>query len=137
MTGITARGDPLVATALMNQRYGRDPQPGNVWVAQFSFGGSLMWTRTALGDPAGVSVAPSMASFVVGTSKDHGDRGLDVFVRKYAPDGALVWKHLLEGGRFTVGTHVASSSAAVFVSGNEKVSRDGVPVTGWAWKLAG
>jgi len=136
VTGISARGDHLVATALMNQRYGRDAQPGNVWVAQLSFGGSLMWTRTAPGDPAGVSVAPSMASYVVGTSKDRGDRGQDVFLRKYSAGGALVWRRLLEQGRFTVGTHVATSGAAVFVSANELDERDGIPLSGWIWKLA-
>ena len=132
VTGLSLQGDRLMAVAAMNQRHRR---PANTWVARFSFGGALLWARSGSGQPEGVSVAPSMATYVVGTQRDRSGGGRDLFLRKYSPAGASAWKLTLGDTKFVEGTGVATSGAAVVVSGDELDSRYGLQVTGWLWKF--
>jgi hypothetical protein len=92
------------------------------WVGRFNIEGSLAWARTwghvDAAAPTDVAVDASLRTWVVGTKKDRGDGGTDVFLIRYGPRGFLLGSMALEDGVKRVeGGGVAPFSAGAYVSG--------------------
>jgi hypothetical protein len=85
-TGIEGRG----------VEWGRPPATG--WLGVYSTDGGLRWQRTWGGSredatmPTGVAFGGSGRIWVAGVRRDPGDRGTDVVIRWYDPDGSLYEK---------------------------------------------
>jgi len=84
--------------------------------------GSLAWARTwghvAAAAPTDVAVDASLRTWVVGTKRDRGDGGTDVFLIRYGPQGLLLGSMALEAGvRRVEGGGVAPFSGGAYVSG--------------------
>ncbi|HEY7478788.1 MAG TPA: hypothetical protein VIB62_11190 [Actinomycetota bacterium] len=83
------------------------------WLGSLSTGGTLRWSRTwdASGDeaagPEGLAVGPTGTIWVVGTRRDTAHHDLDLFVRRYEPNGHFVEANDRDGGvRNLLGTGV-------------------------------
>ena len=84
-----------MVTGTVNERAVRWDYP-HAWLVRFTFDGDLIWSRewgmenrrAAL--PTALSVASWGATYVVGQVYER-DRGPNLFVRKFAPQGRLLW----------------------------------------------
>jgi hypothetical protein len=101
--------------------------PTDGWVGRFTTGGSLVWSRLFDRDnphaalPTSVAIDATGATWVAGTRRTVGNKGLDVFVRRYAGGGGILGKASISpGSRFLHGTGVAARFGG------------GAFVTGWA-----
>ncbi len=103
--------------------WGMNPPP-EAWLGAFTTDGDRLWTRTwgtewrFAADPTGVSIDAAGHTWVVGTRRDPGDRGLDVFVRRFSPAGVLADRSLIDGPeRWLVGTGVDTLGVRGSVAG--------------------
>lgn len=116
---VAARGD---AVMVAGPEGSGDPSSG--WLGRFTPGGSLVWSHTwgegrkVGAEPAQVALDPATGAWVVGTQRDASDRGYDMFIRRYAPTGRLLWVRVLYGpGRNMFGTGIAVTADAVVATG--------------------
>lgn len=97
-----------------------DWRPPASWLARLTPGGDVTWMRTWGHHERGaaavaVAIDPGGGTWVVGTTRDPGDRALDLFVRRYAPAGRLTTAWTQEGHRYLMGRDVAVSSDALAI----------------------
>jgi hypothetical protein len=114
--------------------------PGEPWLARLTTAGAVVWSRTwahewrfaAIG--ADLAIDRRLHTWVAGTRRDPGDRGYDVFVRRYGPSGALAWSRQIDERPFLWGTGVAASSGSgAAVTGYETATRTGASSGGHTW----
>jgi uncharacterized delta-60 repeat protein len=80
-------------------------QSDNIWVGKFSPQGLAVWSDTYDGSDhwtdwgGGVAVAPDGSVYAVGSSHETGNT-YDIWVRKYTPDGAVVWTRTYDEGNY-------------------------------------
>lgn len=123
-TAIAVRGDRLRVTADVDAHvFVRS----HAWLGALSLGGHPLWSKgwgaTKHGNKsttAGVSIASTGATYVVGSRRDKSDQGWDMVVRMFGPGGGLIWQTVLERGIQTLlGTDAAASGASAFVTGDD------------------
>lgn len=98
----------------------------DAWVAKFDLNGTLLWARqfgTAEDDEAQGVAADATGVYVVGYTggglQGAGSGGSDAFVRKYAPDGNVLWTRQFggSGGGEDAATSAAMDGAVLYVAG--------------------
>lgn len=101
-----------------------DGVPTEAWLGRYSVGGDLVWSRTWGTDwqfaavPEQLAIDASLDTWVVGTRRDPTDRGLDLFVRRYAPGGGLAGSLRLDGPtRYLHGHGIVTMAEAAAVVG--------------------
>jgi cysteine-rich repeat protein len=116
-------------------------QGANAWVTKYSPAGAVIWSGTYnsptnLDDEAfGVATDVAGNIFVVGY-ETYAANDQDVWVRRYAPDGTIVWTQMFTsaGTATDVGYAIATDAAGnVFVTGNVSIVNQGTDI--WAAKL--
>ena len=127
--GVAVAGNSVYVVGNFREDFQDDgpPPPSNAtaFIRKFSSSGTLLWSRT-FGTPvddlaSDVAVDGSGNAYVAGTTygdlaRPHGGGG-DMFIRKYAPDGSVVWSRQLSRG-MDVGTAVAVSGTSVYLAGS-------------------
>jgi hypothetical protein len=142
-TDIAARGDRVVITAPAGPgdtiHWGSGPAPDG-WLGSFDTGGGFHWgVRWDDGDrqgaiPDGVVLNTNGTAWVVSTRRDVGDRGYDVNIRRYTPNGAVLGSFNVDQPKEVWGTGIALGLSAAFVSG---YAGGGQPYGGGKlWKIA-
>jgi len=136
---VAVRGNLLMVAGLAG-----DPEAyDDAWLARFTVGGQIVWERSWFrGEryswPRDIAIGASGATYVVGEVRDLGDRGTDLFLRRYEPRGRLGWQLLLEEDlRHLTGTGVDGAAAdTLFVTGYGSDERWGdPPYTGYLWRF--
>ena len=135
---VSARGDRVMVSAPV-QRSKRTI----AWLGRFSLDGTLLWSRIWGTDvkyaaPTGVAVDPSMSTWVVGTRRDPNDHGLNVFVRRFGPDGASMGASFIDRGvRYLVGGGIALRGSGAYITGSEVSPplSGGGPISGRVWRI--
>ena len=137
---VSARGDRAMVSAPVD---GTDvrwtaSQRTHAWLGRFTLDGALVWSREwgvarkHAASPTGVSVDPSMSTWVVGTQHDPTDHGLNVFVRRFGPSGKPLGQLSVGGGVSRIGGGgIAARSAAAYATGTSIA-----PSTGRVWRIA-
>jgi len=130
-----------VLTATINERAVRWDYP-HAWIARFTFDGDLIWSRewgmenrrAAL--PTALSVASWGATYVVGQVYER-DRGPNLFVRKYAPRGRLLWASTIDRRDQTVfAVDVSALPKGACVAGYAFRNASWREVGAWIWRFA-
>lgn len=112
VTAIAAHGDRLVLTGLVNRRHNH---AGKAFLARWSFGGNVVWTRSwreNSEDPWDVAVARDGRTYVVGS--DRQERG---FLRSFKRGGRLAWEALLDRARGGVSFSGVTIGRSIWVVG--------------------
>ena len=128
IASVAARGDHLMLAADVRGvgvqwKLGRWAASDG-WLGSFTTGGDLLWSRawdTARPNaaaPSQVAVDRNGVTWVVGTRRDLTDDGLDAFIRRYAPGGALLGAVSIDGGVRTIG----ATGVAVTAGGDAAVT---------------
>jgi hypothetical protein len=138
---VSVKGDVLVATASLNDRPVHWDRPHS-WLARFTFDGELLWAREwgwenrRAAVPAALSVSPWGATYVVGKAQER-DRGPNLFVRKYAPRGRLLWASAIDRRDQTVfPDDVTALSKGAYVAGYAFRNASWNEVGAWIWRFA-
>jgi hypothetical protein len=142
---VGTRGDRVVVAAgIRGARVEwRSGVPTDGWLGGLTPGGVLLWSRRwdvnkpSAANPAQVGIDPDLVTWVVGTRRDTHDRGLDLFVRRYGRNGALLDATSLDGGvRFLHGSGVAMRApSSAYVAGFVG-EFDFVGLGGRVWRLS-
>lgn len=113
----------------------------DVWIRAYTPAGTRLWTRSYDGPASaddfglGVAVGADGSVYVVGSAATSTSPwNEDMFIRRYGPDGTVVWTRLLRDAAndFDVAQAVAVSGSALYVGGIVDGSEGG-PDFGDAW----
>lgn len=143
-TMVAVRGDRLMVTTQSRggSIYWGTGTPPEAWLGRYTLDGTLVWWRTwgtewnwaAL--PAQLSIDGALNTWVVGTRRDPGDHGYDLFVRQYAPGGGVLEARTIEGPtRWLLGTGVAARGIGALVTGTVGTDKWGDPDGGRLYRL--
>jgi hypothetical protein len=122
---VAVRGNVFVVLAFPTGGWLTNPntRPGHAWLGRFTFDGRVRWSRTwgtdprRAAQPESVTIGRDGTIYAAGAQRDPRDRGIDAFVRAYAPSGRLAWSTALGSGWRTWATDVDVEASTLAVSG--------------------
>lgn len=125
--GVAVAGPAVYASGMVTGTIPGQPNAGgrDAFVRRYTTGGEISWTRqfgTNLDDYAHGVAANDTAVYVVGATygalaSEAATSGEEVFVRKYSPQGNVVWTRQFGTVGDDVGRAIAVSPVGVFIAG--------------------
>ena len=117
---------------------------GHAWLADFTLGGRVTWTREWGQRASDLATAASVAEglhgtiLVTGTQLDSADGGSDVFLRGYSTTGTERWRLTIgRGAGYLHGTDVSANDVMTCVTGYRQGPHQEDATKGWIWCFEG